>query len=141
MGIAAAVQPIKKGFLADFNQPATAHHRKPRCVYQLISTGSGNSHDMLNIRNIQNQGQRVVIIPLHFFFNIGVPPLFKFLIFHFPHIYRSTCSVSFMLPCSTYMSHRFPDALALRFRRGHGGLSQFRRSFSCQGTRWNRIAI
>lgn len=78
MGIAAAVQPIKKGFLADFNQPATAHHRKPRCVYQLISTGSGNSHDMLNIRNIQNQGQRVLIIPLHFFFHIGVPPLFKF---------------------------------------------------------------
>lgn len=135
MGIAAAVQPIKKGFLADFNQPATTHHRKPRCVYQLIGSGSGNPHDMLNIRNIQNQGQSVIVVPFCF---IAVFLLYlNFLIFHFPHICRSTYSVSFMLSCSTYMSHQFLYALALRFKRGIGGLSRFRRSFSCQGTRWN----
>src|SRR5699024_1677853 len=106
----------EEGFLADFNQPAAAHCRKPRCVYQLIGTGSGNPHDMLNIRNIQNQGQSVIVVPLHFFFHIGVPPLFELIDISFSAYCRSTCSVSFMLPCSTYMSHRFLDALALCFQ-------------------------
>ena len=33
------------------------------------------------------------------------------------------------------------NALALRFWRGYGGLSRFRRSFCCQSTRWNEITI
>lgn len=103
--ISAAVQPVEEGFLADLNQPAATHRRKARRVYQLIGAGSGNPHDMLNICNIQNQGQRIIVVPFRFSF-ISVFLLYlNFLTFHFPHICRSTCSVSFMLPCSTYISH------------------------------------
>ena len=34
---------------------------------------------VMNICNIQNQGQRIIVVPFRFFFHIGVPPLFEFL--------------------------------------------------------------